>query len=225
MLKHVGKMKHNNAKVCVLYRTLPGEASSALVVGTAHLPDVYHNALMKEVESEHGQQANELADHLNNRYFPDGTNMLHQLHLTGRLVKVPTDGVIMTPASGSEVPLDQLNLIIAEQRNVAVDDLAILDAPIDSSKTKVEDVEIKNHGTRDLTEVEITDHSVTKTSTSSSMQEDQILNEAAPVKTARDYRSEADRLYKEAAKLRKMADEIDPPKKKVSAANTQEATQ
>ena len=46
--------------------------------------------------------------------------------------------------------------------------------------------------------------------------------------SARDYRSQADKLYKEAARLRKMADELDPPKKnnkkKISDEATEEAS-
>ena len=32
-MKHVGKMKNNNAKIVIVYRTLPGDPYSALVVG------------------------------------------------------------------------------------------------------------------------------------------------------------------------------------------------
>ena len=34
-------MSNNNAKVAVVYRTLPGDSGSALVVGTNQLPDAY----------------------------------------------------------------------------------------------------------------------------------------------------------------------------------------
>ena len=127
MLKHIGKMKHNDAKVCVIYRTLPGDAHSALVVGTSTLVDGYHNSLMKIVESQEGQQANELGDALSRRFFTDGTNMLEQLHVTGKLVKVATDKVWMTPDTATQISLDELNVMIAEQKGVALDDLSIKD--------------------------------------------------------------------------------------------------
>lgn len=227
MLKHVGKMKHNGAKVCVVYRTLPGESDSALVVAPSSLSDVQHNTMMKELESLQGQEANELADLLNNRYFPDGSNMLHHLHLTGKLVKVPTDSVIMTPTSQSEIPLDQLNVMIAEQLNVPIDDLAMIqsDAP-KKHETKVETVDIDNKpsANRDQSNVEITDHA-DRSNRSDVIVED-LIKPQKSLESARDYRSEADRLYKEAAKLRKIADELDPPKKKATSATlTQEATQ
>ena len=100
-LKHVGKMKNNNAKVLVAYRTLPGESDNALVVDVARLTDAQHDELMKVVESNQAQTANELADVLSRRYFPDGRQMLMALHTDGRLKKVSTSGVIMTPTNSN----------------------------------------------------------------------------------------------------------------------------
>jgi hypothetical protein len=208
MLKHVGKMKHNEAKVCIVYRTLPGDSHSALVVGTSSLPDQHHNALMQVIESQDGQQANELGDALSTRFFPDGTNMLEQLHLTGKLVKVATDKVWMTPTTSDTISLDELNLMIAEQKGVALDDLSI----------KAEMPHVKKEGAEEikLQEIEI-----------KPVKEEIVpveINPDTPV-SASAYRSQADKLYKEAARLRKMADELDPPKKKtVSAKKNAETT-
>lgn len=202
MLKHVGKMKHNEAKVCVVYRTLPGDAHSALVVGTSSLADQYHNALMQVIESQDGQQANELGDALSTRYFPDGTNMLEQLHMTGKLVKVATDKVWMTPTTADRISLDELNLMIAEQKGVTLDDLSIK-AEMPHVKEGAE--EIKNE------EIKVETHDLDKI-----VPPVEAKTEAEPV-TASDYRSKADKLYKEAARLRKMADELDPPKKKTTS--------
>jgi hypothetical protein len=211
MLKHIGKMKNNGAKVCVIYRTLPGDAYSALVLGTSSLTEAYHNTIMTELENPQGQQSNELGDHLSNRYFTDGSNILEQLHMTGKFVKVATKDVIMTPTLVDEIPLNDLNIMIAEQKGVTLDDLAIkADMPHkNKSNTKVQDIEIE-----DLTQ---------KKSNSDVIIDDQT--KPKPVKeltTAGDYRSEADRLYKEAARLKKIADEIDPPKKKESRGKTNE---
>lgn len=211
MLKHVGKMKHNGAKVCVVYRTLPGDAYSALVVGSATLTDAYHNSLMTEVESAQGQQANELGDHLSSRYFTDGTNMLEQLHNTGKLVKVPTSNVWMTPDPVTEISLDELNVMIAEQKGVTLNDLSIKDdMPHKQRKTQTQDVEV-----RDLSDL-ANERNAEPTSSL-------IAESANP--TARDLRAKADKLYKEAALLRKKADEIDPPKKKSSATQNKEAVE
>jgi len=213
MLKHIGKMKQNGTKVCIVYRTLPGDAYSALVIGTSSLSDLYHNSLMSELESLQAQEANELGDHISNRYFPDGTNMLEQLHRTGKLVKVATDQVFMTPTASNEVSLDQLNVMIAEQRNIPLDELSIKpDSGQQQKKTNVQDVEVK-----DLTKVE---------SKSDVKVYDLDKVDVKIPESASELRSEADRLYKEASKLRKAADELDPPKKKASSVkNTEEAPQ
>jgi hypothetical protein len=214
MLKHVGKMKHNDAKVCVVYRTIPGDANSALVVGTATLVDTYHNSLMQLVESVEAQQANELGDAMSTRYFPDGTNMLEQLHMTGKLVKVPTNKVLMTPTTSDHISLDELNVMIAEQKGVSLNDLAIkAETKVTTqAKTKIEDVEVKDLAKMDAErEVESV----------SSLTEGMLTENLS----ARDLRSRADKLYKEAALLRKKADELDPPKKKsTSVAKNTETT-
>lgn len=192
MIKHVGKMKHNNAKVCVVYRTLPGDAYSALVVGTGSLSDVYHNSLMTLVESQEGQQANELGDSMSNRYFPDGTNMLQQLHLTGKLVKVPTTSVLMIPTPNTEIPLDELNLMIAEQKGVTLDELAI----------KAEMTPVKNDEAKEVLEQPVQEPLLTP---------NEVLEQPTEV-TAEMLRSKADQLLEEAKKLQEKANELDPPK-------------
>ena len=193
-MKHVGKMKNNSARVAVAYRTLPGEPLSALVVGTAGLPDAYHDALMSLIESETGQQANELADVLASRRFPDGEIMLQWLHTRGQLKKVPTNLVLMTPNAQTAIPLDQVNQAIAEAKGIRVEDLSVNDGEIKEVQSKEEVVvteEIK----------------VTPT-------EQPSLEK--PV-TAADLRSMADKLFKEAQALRKKADELEPPAKKTKA--------
>jgi hypothetical protein len=208
MLKHVGKMKHNDAKVCVVYRTLPGDINSALVVGTSTLVDQYHNALMQVLEGYEGQQANELGDALSTRHFPDGTNMLEQLHVTGKLVKVATNKVWMTPTVNSQVSLDELNVMIAEQKGIDLNDLSIKDDMPHVQKGRKTDVQ----------EVEINDLSHIANERNVESTNTLIAPEDNTTPSASDLRSRADRLYKEAALLRKQADDIDPPKKKTSSA-------
>jgi hypothetical protein len=183
-MKHVGKMKNNSTRVVVAYRTLPDDAHSALVVATGGLGDSYHDTLMTLVESDNGQQANELAEILSARRFPDGSNMLGYLHSNGHLKKVPTTMVIMTPDNQTAIPLDKLNDIIAQQKGIALEDLAVNDG---TGKTKPKKVESN--------EIMVTE------------------KEKVPT-TAAEMRSKANALYKEAAKLRREADDLDPPKSK-----------
>jgi hypothetical protein len=197
MLKHVGKMKQNDAKICVVYRTLPGDSYSALVVGTNSLTDAYHNTLVSLVESPDGQQANELGDALSNRYFPDGTNMLEQLHMTGKLVKVPTKNVWMTPTPTSQISLEELNVMIAEQKGVTIEDLSIKDS-MPHEKQKEKDLKKKEQQEKD-------------TSLGQSILPLESMLEEGKELTAKDYRVQADKLFKEAARLRKIADDMEPP--------------
>jgi hypothetical protein len=197
-MKHVGRMKNNGAKVVIAYRTIPGDPYSALVVGTNGLPDSHHDSLMSLIESDTGQQANELADIMSVRRFPDGTDMLSYVHTNGLLIKVATNAVLVTPDNKTQIPLDELNNVIAEQKGVALEDLAIKDGANATVPT------IAEKG----------DAAPTVDNTSS-------LNVDL---TPSEMRSRADALYKEAAKLRKTADELDPPKKKVKEDVKEDAT-
>lgn len=193
-MKHVGKMKNNGAKVVVVYRTLPGDANSALVVGTGSLQASYHDALMSLLQDPSGQSANELADILSVRKFPDGNNMLSWLHFNNYLKKVPTNGVLMTPNTTTAVPLDEINKLIAESTGVSVEDLAVSDGTAKLSSAKA------------AKEPEVTT--------------DNVTNNVA--ETPSQMRSRADALFKEAQRLRRVADEIDPPKSKKKTVAVQE---
>jgi len=196
MIKHVGKMKNNGARIAVVFRTIPGDPYSALVVGTNGLADAYHDALMSLIETEQTQQANELADVLAVRRFPDGSNMLEWLHTRGHLKKVPTNGVLMTPTAKDIIPLDELNLLIADQRGVRLEDLAINDG-----KTSSEPAVASTH----KEEIVVDETAIAP----------QVVTETTSFElTPAEMRSRADALYKEAARLRKEADALDPPKKK-----------
>lgn len=192
-MKHVGRMKNNGAKIVVAYRTIPGDPHSALVVGTQSLMDSYHDSLMSLVEADIGQQADELADVMAVRRFPDGSNMLHYLHTNGYLKKVPTAGVLITPDTKSSIPLDELNNIIAQQKGISLNELAIKDG----SNTVVPTLAEANPAEVFVDTPETTNSDISLTPS--------------------EMRSRADALYKEAAKLRKAADELDPPKSKKAA--------
>ena len=187
-------MKNNGAKIVIAYRTIPGDPLSALVVGTQVLQDSYHDGLMSLVESDTGQQAEELADVMSVRRFPDGSNMLQYVHANGYLKKVPTNMVIVTPDNKTNIPLDELNNIIAQQKGVTLEQLAIKDG---SNAT----IPTINEKPAEVVATEVVE---------------EVSVELSPA----EMRSKADALYKEAAKLRKEADEIDPPKSKKATKET-----
>ena len=125
--KHIGELADGSkAKVVILYRTVPGEADNCLVVGTKFLPDLYHNGLMKAVESEGGQSADELADYIGRQTFADGTNMLAMLHNDNYIKKFKTKEIMVTygNAEDGRILLNKLNEMIAKEKGVAVKDLA-----------------------------------------------------------------------------------------------------
>lgn len=211
-MKHVGKMKNNGAKVAVAYRTLPGDSGSALVIGTGSLPDSWHDALMNVIQDPSGQGANELADILSVRRFPDGSNMLHSLHAGGHLKKVPTNIVLMTPTGNPNVTvvLSELNQLIAEQKGVSVQDLAIKDGSVNDTVKTNKQVNDELDANVDVPVIPADDFSRT-TSGSVNYEAPEESNDSL---TPAQLRSKADKLFKEAQALRKQADSIDPPKSK-----------
>lgn len=128
VIKHVGK--HNNKRVVVLFKTVPGEDHMCLVVYPESLPKSIHDDVMKALESDAGQQAKNFSDYLFRYTLSDGNNALATLHKEGMIKKVPTNQVIITPNAKSTVRLDELNsiLIKMEQGEEAVKEMAELDA-------------------------------------------------------------------------------------------------
>ena len=208
-LKHVGRIKSTNAKVLVVFRTLPGESNMALVLPVAPLSDSYHDSIMKLVETVQAQDAFEFGEIMFTRTFPDGRPMLQAMQVDGALQKVPTDNVEMTPTPNDVIGLDQLNVLIAEQKNCAVDDLSSFVSGAPKNDTKVEDVAKINEIGKDVGEPSIPKQAPLKANANEALSDKDI---------AKSYRSQADSLYKEAARLRKEADELDPPQKKTSKA-------
>jgi hypothetical protein len=197
-LKHVGKIKNTGAKVLVVFRTLPGESNTALVLPTATLPDVYHNPLMELVETDMAQESYEFGELMFVKYFPDGRPMLQAMQVDGRLQKVPTDSVIMTPTTQNEIQLSDLNVLIAEQKNCTIDELC----------TFVKGYKKDDEAPTTVAEVKDLEKSAPLKANDNTALSDKDI--------AKSYRSQADAMYKEAARLRKEADELDPPQKKTA---------
>lgn len=124
MLKHVGRIAKTKRRVIVAYRVVPNEPTQCVVVTTENLMAEEHDALMKLVESDAGQSTPHLATAMARATLPDGRNMLASFHKTGKMTKVDTSKVEMTPTTVDVIALDKLNEIIAEQEGVSVADLA-----------------------------------------------------------------------------------------------------
>jgi hypothetical protein len=195
-LKHVGRFVGNGRKCLVAYRTLPGDAYNCLVIPTEALDDRYHDALIQLVESNSAQTANEFAEVLARTTFPDGSIMLAALHTQGKLMRVATDQIEMIPNFQTKIKLDQLNVVIAEQMGVAVDDLSIKE---DLKNQKRDDVEVVEVAT--VTEVPMP-------------VVEENFDDLPVEQRATKLRGQADKLSKQAADLRRQAEALVPRKKK-----------
>lgn len=113
-LRHVGKI--GDRKVAIVFREVPGEDHMALAVYTESLNRHIHDPLMKCIESDIGQNSENLADALNRSHTNDGKIMLQVLHKEGLLKKVQTNQVVMTPNPSTQIKLDELNKILDEMK-------------------------------------------------------------------------------------------------------------
>jgi len=192
VLKHVGRIKSNKRKVIVAYRTLPNDPNHCVVVTTENLEAADHDFLIKLVESNSGQVAYEFAEAMARSTLSDGSNMLARFHTTGKMVRFPTDQIEMTPDTNTVIMLNELNQIVAEQKGISIEDLAIKDSSTTSTATKPNTVsEVVENPTPTQNDGVLTDEQI-----------------------AANYRSQADTMFKEAKRLRDEAEKLAPSKKK-----------
>lgn len=193
MLKHVGRIKKTQKKCVVAYRLVPGTDDQAIIVPTESLMAEEHDTIIKLVESAAGQEAYELAEAMARTPLPDGRNMLAGFHTTGKMLKVPTKDIEMTPDLKTVIDLDELNTTIAQQKGVTVADLALKN-PDGTVESAVEEVQ------ESVDPVEL----YTSDTPAAIISEEVLTNE----KLAAQYRSQADALFKEAKSLREKAKDI-----------------
>lgn len=218
MLKHIGRIKKTQKKCIVAYRIVPGTDDECVIVPTESLSADEHDSLIKLVESSAGQEAYELAEAMARTSLPDGRNMLAGFHTTNRMIKAKTVDIEMTPDTRSVVGLAELNGVIAQQKGVTIADLALKDpnAPQESAQpaAKPETVDPVSVYTDTPTPV------VEKTTAPVADAESGVITDEA---LAASYRSQADKLFKEAKSLREQAEALVPTKKKTAAKAKQEA--
>ena len=195
-LKHIGRFKGNGRKVAVVFRTLPDDPEGALVVQTENLGDSEHDTLINMLESNTGQSADELADAMQRTPLGDGSIMLANFHVNGKLTKVKTSDIEMTPDTQTTIGLDELNKVIAEQKGVAVKDLAVGGSSVEEVATAT------------------TMPSGEASATVDAANEQPLTDEDL----AKNMRADADRMFKEAERLRKEAEDLSPTKKGKSSA-------
>jgi hypothetical protein len=213
-LKHIGRVKSSDAKAIIIFRTIPGDSGNCLVTLVKDLTDAQHDDIMQLVETVQAQEAFEFGEILSIRHFQAGKLMLPALIEEGKILKIGTSDVVVTPTTDNResVLLSDLNVIIAEQKNCTVDELCnyVSGAPSTEAKTVAR--------VRDLGEPSVAEpQTLTETKTSSN----DVLSDKD---LAKNFRSQADALYKEAARLRKEAETLDPTVKKTKKAEEEEAS-
>ena len=114
-IKHVGQIVNTQKRCVVVFRELPDDPNSCLVVDTDALPDWMHDDVINASESPGAQASANFYEYAQRTVMADGSNMLQALHKSGRLMKTPTDNVKMTPNSAVAIGLTELNNIIREQ--------------------------------------------------------------------------------------------------------------
>lgn len=106
--KHVG-VNHLGTKVVIVFRELPDDPDHCLVVETKTLSEMYHDQLMRVVDSQDAQATIDLYTVLQRRQFGDGMVMLQALHSKGLLKKMPVDQISVMPMPNRSAPLREVN--------------------------------------------------------------------------------------------------------------------
>jgi hypothetical protein len=88
----------------------------ALVVYTEILNRTIHDPLIQCIESDIGQNSEDLALALNRSYTTDGQIILQKLHAEGMLKKVQTELIVMTPQPNTRIKLNELNKILDQMK-------------------------------------------------------------------------------------------------------------
>jgi hypothetical protein len=125
----------------IINRTLPSDGLSCLVVNKDALRPFEEDLIMDLLQSPEGQKAFEFAHVLGRHKMPladsnnpaeqsvgtsiQGISALEHLHLKGLLLKQATENVLVITPGEDAIQLDKLNEMIAEQKGVKVDGLAI----------------------------------------------------------------------------------------------------
>jgi hypothetical protein len=116
-IKHVGQVDATGKKCVVVFREIPGEAGSCLVVETESLPQLYHDDLISSVEGASAQEDMDFFKYATRATFHDGRGMLEAMHMSGWLRKFPTSEITMLPTREIKIKLSDLNAQLGQLNN------------------------------------------------------------------------------------------------------------
>jgi hypothetical protein len=199
-MKHIGRQ--GDRKVAVLFREVPQEVHMCLVIYPDTLPAPWESAIMKVLESDVGQQAENFAEALHRSFLPDGRIILETLHKEQMIKKIRTADVLITPRAGSTIRLDELNKILDEmkQGEEAIKRLAENDAArgmVDPGAKRAAEAAYKNKQAQPAAPV--SDAGLSDRALAQNMLTQAVRMEA-----------EAKGLIAEAARMKKDAERMDP---------------
>lgn len=221
MIKHVGK--HNNKKIVLLWRKVPGEDHMALALYSDTLPRLLHDEVMKQLESAIGQNAKEFSDVLFRTVMSDGRNALEVLHKEGFIKKVPTSQVLITPTTKSSVRLDELNSILDEMEKgeEAIKRLADVDAQAGMAPKKRirEGREVgmpPNNQSLSRTNIDVDATDAAASYVKGVLTDSDLAQER--LSQAEQMKQQAEQLLAEAKRLEKEADQLSPKNVKTTRA-------
>lgn len=199
-MKHIGR--HGDRKVAVLFREVPQEDHMCLVIYPDTLPAPWESAIMKVLESDHGQASENFADALHRSLLPDGRVILETLHREKMIKKIRTADVVVTPRPDSSIRLDELNKMLNEMKTgeAAIKRMAESDAAqglVDPSVKRAAEAAFKNRQAQPP--VQSSNDALSDRALASNM-----------LAQAQRMEAEGKGLLSEAARMRKEAERMDP---------------
>ena len=199
-MKHIGRQ--GDRKIAVLFREVPNEDHMCLVIYPDTLPAPWESAIMKVLESDHGQASENFADALHRSLLPDGRVILETLHKEKMIKKIRTADVVVTPRPDSAIRLDELNKMLNEMKTgeAAIKRMAESDAAqglVDPSVKRAAEAVYKNQ------------RSPQPTQSSNDALSDRAIASNMLAQAQR-MEAEGKGLLSEAARMRKDAERMDP---------------
>lgn len=216
-LKHVGRIKNTGRRCIIVFREIYDENGNAvdhnncLVLESESLPDAEHQDIMQIVESATMQENSNAYEVFARSRLGNGQTALAWMHATGRLRKMPTNNVELTPDSQNVIALDQLNTIVRMQAAGATQ-AEIENALRDDTDSAPRDAALTESTPAPAPEPQTQDGG------------DGVLDDAAIAKGRLD---QAILFEAQAKELREQAYELDPslkPKKTTRRTTTKKAT-
>lgn len=218
--KHIGRLTTNNKRVVVAYRVIPNDPDNAIIIQTESLTAEENTSLNNLIASPAGQNSYELAEAMARTRLPDGSIMLARFHAHGKLMKISTNLIDMTPNNKDRINLKELNEMIAHNKGVSVADLAITSESIVTQNQNVADRTVNSNVARNSTQQHnepVLNENLNKvsqnTDINNNMNTPSLGEPLSDEELAVKYRADAASLLKEARRLKKEAEKLYPSKK------------